>query len=74
MFWILFFLFSVLSAEGGPSTFGHFESGLPCVAGGCVNVITGSPLIQEEDLVIPGVEPLVFSRTYHYQPALGRFW
>ena len=68
MFWILLFFFASLSGESAPSAMAHFESGLPCVAGGYVNVITGAPLLHGEDLVIPGVEPLSVTRNYHYDP------
>ena len=34
------------------------------VVAGCVNVITGDFFIHEIDMVIPGVEPLAFERSY----------
>jgi len=68
MFWILFLFFSTLAAESSPSAIAHFESGLPSVAGGYVNVITGAPLIHVNDLVIPGIEPLTLSRDLQFNP------
>ena|GEM_PF-1464057 len=68
MFWILFLLFASLSGENAPSAMAHFESGLPGIAGGYVNVITGVPFVQSNDLVIPGIEPLIISKSFRYDP------
>jgi len=71
MFWIGLLFVALLSGEN-PSPIAHFESGLPCIAGGYVNIITGAPSINVEDLVIPGIEPLSVGRTFHYDPIHAR--
>jgi hypothetical protein len=71
MIWVFLFLIANIVAEEGPTPSTHFEGALPCVVGGCVHVMTGAPLVSETDLVIPGVEPLVFKRRCHYAPQMA---
>lgn len=40
------------------------DSGYSTLVGGCVNILTGEFVDCEEDIVIPSIEPLVFSRSY----------
>ena len=56
MFWVYLLFIALLSGES-PSPIAHFESGLPSIAGGYVNVITGAPSLGAQDFVIPGISP-----------------
>jgi RHS repeat-associated protein len=67
-FFIFLLLLSALTGEETPSPLAHFEGGLPCIAGGYVNVLSGAPSLSDTDLVIPGIEPLTLSRRCHYEP------
>ncbi len=46
----------------------HFEGSPSGIAAGWVNVISGSIVHQETDLIIPGIEPLQISRSPLYAP------
>ena len=65
---LCFFLLLFASLFSEEEKVAHFEGCPSGVAGGWVNVISGSIVNFETDLVIPGVEPLSITRSPLYSP------